>query len=252
MGTSGETTELDAEMLPPIFDADACLPILKDTLAGWKAAKPYARIASPIKSAVPAAQHTINTPDKANATYTSGLLFAMRDDDDDYAALVVGNYILGGGTLSSRLGNRIRQKDGLSYGVTSSFTASSQDKRASLTITAICNPQNITRVEQDVQEELERLRGEGVTPDELAKAKEGFLQARKVGRSSDVAVAGMLSNLRHLGRTMAYEADLERRIEALTPAQVQAALQKYFDPKKLVIVSAGDFETKAAAAAAGQ
>ncbi len=229
------------------FDPKVCLPILKETLSGWKAAKPYARIASPLTAETVSSEHKINTPDKANATYTSGLQFALRDDDADYPALVIGNYILGGGTLSSRLGNRIRQKDGLSYGVTSSLTASSQDKRASLVITAICNPQNITHLEQDVQEELARLRAEGVTEDELAKAKEGYLQARKVGRSSDVAVAGILSNLRHLDRTMAYEADLEKNISALTPAQVHAAVQKHFEPKKLVIVSAGDFETKAAA-----
>ena len=229
------------------FDPKACLPVLKETFSGWKAPKAYARIASPFTTETITSQHKIPTPDKANATYTSGLLFPLQDDDPQYPALVIGNYILGGGTLSSRLGNRIRQKDGLTYGVTSSFTASSEDKRGGLTITAICNPKNMTHVEQDVQEELDRLLRDGVTADELQKAKEGFLQARKVGRSSDVALAGLLNTLRHLGRTMAYEADLEKNIESLTADQIQVAIRKYFDPKKLVIVSAGDFEAKAAA-----
>ena len=44
---------------------------------------------------------------------------------------------------------------------------------------------------------------------------------------------------------MIWDADLEKKIEALTPDQVVAALRKYVDPKKLVIVTAGDFETKA-------
>ena len=229
------------------FDPQVCLPILKQTLAGWTAPRPYARIAHPLTTECNGSEHTIRTPDKANATYTAGLLFALRDDDPDHPALVIGNYILGAGTLSSRLGNRIRQKDGLSYGVTSSLTVSSQDKRAGLTITAICNPQNMAHLEQDVQEELARLLHDGVTVDELAKAKEGYLQARKVGRASDVAVAGQLSSLRHVGRTMAFEAELEKKIEALTPEEVQTALQKHIDPKKLVIVSAGDFEAKAEA-----
>jgi len=229
------------------FDPKACLPILKQTLAGWTAVKPYARITSPLTSEGVGSQHTIRTPDKANATYNAGLLFAMRDDAPDHPALVIGNYILGAGTLSSRLGNRIRQKDGLSYGVSSSLTSSSEDERAGLTITAICNPQNMAHLEQDVQEELARLLREGITAEELSKAKEGYLQSRKVGRASDIAVAGVLSNLRHLGRTMAFEAELEKKIESLTPAQVQAALQKHIDPKKLVIVSAGDFEAKAEA-----
>ena len=65
--------------------------------------------------------------------------------------------------------------------------------------------------------------------------------------TNDAALAGLLSNLRHIGRTMSYEAELEKKIEALTPEQIQAALKKHIEPKGLVIVTAGDFETKAAA-----
>jgi len=70
------------------------------------------------------------------------------------------------------------------------------------------------------------------------------LQAQKVARTSDGVLAGMLTNLRHLGRTMAFEAEVEKKIRGLTPEQVNAALRKYVDPKKLVVVSAGDFQTK--------
>jgi zinc protease len=228
------------------FDENACLPILKETLAGWKAAKPYARIASPLTTEAAASQHKINTPDKANATFTAGLLFPLRDDDPDYPALVMGNYIFGGGTLSSRLGNRIRQKEGLSYGVTSGLTVSPQDRRAGFTISAIVNPQNIDRLQQCAIEELDRLLREGVTAEELDQARAGYLQAQKVGRASDVALAGTLGGLRYLDRTMAWEADLEKKIAALTPEQVKTALQKHIDPTKLVVVTAGDFETKTA------
>jgi zinc protease len=231
------------------FDPQACLPILKAALSGWTAAKPYARIAMPIVGEVAGAQHTINTPDKANATYTSGLLFPLRDDDPDYPALLMGNYILGSGALSSRLGNRIRQQEGLSYSVSSSLSVSSFDQRAGLTIGAICNPQNMGRVEKAAREELERLLRDGVTPEELEKAKQGHLQAQKVSRANDTALAGLLSNLRHIGRTMTYEAELEKKIEALTPEQIQAALKKHIEPKGLVIVTAGDFEAKTAGAA---
>jgi zinc protease len=231
------------------FDANACLPILKDTFAGWKANKPYARIASPLTSETAGSEHKIFTPDKANATFTAGLLFALRDDDPDYAALLMGNYILGGGTLSSRLGDRIRQKEGLSYGVTSSFSASSQDRRASFTISAIVNPRNIARLQQCALEELDRLLRDGVTIEELNRAREGYLQAVKVARANDAALAGRLDNLRHLDRTMAWESDLEKQITALSPEQVDAALKRSIDPKKLVIVSAGDFPQESVPAA---
>jgi len=226
------------------FDSKQCLSILEHTLSGWKSKKPYARIAMPIAGESKGGEHQIKTPDKANATYTAGLLFPLRDDEPDYPAMVVGNYIFGAGALSSRLGDRIRQKEGLSYGVSSGLSVSSQDKRAGLTISAICNPQNIGRVEKCAQEELERLLRDGVTKEELENAKQGYLQAQKVGKASDTALAGILTNLRHLGRTMAFEADIEKKINSLTTEQVNAALRKYVDPKKLVIVTAGDFETK--------
>ena len=223
-------------------DAEACLPVLKEALSGWKAAQPYARIPMPITGDVPGAQHQILTPDKANATYVAGLSFPLRDDDPDYPALLLGNYIFGSGALSSRLGNRIRQQEGLSYSVSSSLSVSSWDQRAGLTMMAICNPQNISRVLKAAQEELERLLRDGVTAEELANAKQGYLQARKVARSSDPALTGMLANLRHLGRTMTYEADVEQKLEGLTPEQVGAALKKHLEPGKLVIVTAGDFK----------
>jgi zinc protease len=228
------------------FDAAPCLASLKETLGGWKAAKPYARIAMPMVGEPAGGRQSIDTPDKANATYIAGVAFPLRDDDPDYPALVMGNYIFGSGALSSRLGDRIRQKEGLSYGVSSSLVVSPWDKRATLTITAICNPQNMSRVEVCAKEELDRLLKDGVTREELAQAKQGYLESRKVGRTSDQALTGILSSLRQLNRTMAYEADMDQKIEALTPEAVTAALQNHIDAKKLAVAVAGDFGEKTA------
>ena len=225
------------------FDSETNLAILKTTLAGWKAAQPYARIVSTVPNGLAGGRHEINTPDKANATYVAGLVFPLRDDSPDYPALVIGNYILGSSTLSSRLGDRIRQKEGLSYGVSSGLTVSSWDQRAALSITAISNPKNVPRVEVAVREELQRLLHDGVTPEELAKAKEGYLQARKIGRADDQSLAGLLTRLRDLDRTAAFEGDLDRNIQSLTPEQVSKALRKNINPNALYGVTAGDLGT---------
>ncbi len=227
------------------FDPYACLPILKETFAGWTASKPYARIANSTPAGITGSQQKIKTPDKANATYAAGLVFPLRDDAADYPALVIANFIYGGGSLSSRLGNRVRQQEGLSYGVGSSFSASSFDPRATISTNAICNPQNIGKVEKVIAEELARLLKDGVTEDELKQAKQGYLQSMKVSRASDSALAGMLAGFSHTGRTFKYAADLDKKIEALTTEQVNAAVRKHVDPKKLVIVSAGDFDAPA-------
>jgi zinc protease len=128
--------------------------------------------------------------------------------------------------------------------VSSSLTASAWDQRATLTITAICNPQNMSRVEKAAQEELDRLLREGVTREEVEQAKEGYLQARKVGRANDQALAGMLSRLRQENRTMTYEAEMDQKLEALTPETVAAALRRHVDASKLAVVVAGDFGNK--------
>jgi zinc protease len=234
------------------FEPNACLPILKDTFAHWNATKPYARIAWPLSKEVAGSQHKLDTPDKANATFTAGLLFPLRDDDPDYPALVLGNYMFGGSTLSSRLGNRIRQKEGLSYGVTSSLTVSSEDRRTAFTISAIVNPRNIERLQQCALEELQRLLSDGVTAEELNQARDGYLQALKVARASDAALAGTLGSLRHLDRTMLWEADLEKKLAAVTPDQVKSALNRHFATDKLVVVTAGDFGTQSPAASAAR
>ena len=236
---SGELTLVGDCDSPPV------LAQLQATLAGWKASQPYARIRNKIPAGLTGGRQAIDTPDKANATYVAGLLLPLRDDSPDYPALLLGNHILGSGALSSRLGDRIRQKEGLSYGVSSALSASSSDERAMLVISAISNPQNVPRVEVAAREELDRLLRDGVTADELEKAKAGYLQARKISRTEDAALAGLLSRLRYLDRTAQFEAALDRNIQSLTPDQVNAALRRYIDPQKLFVVIGGDLKPNA-------
>ena len=136
---------------------------------------------------------------------------------------------------------RVRQKEGLSYGVGSSVSVSSFDRRAALSMNAICNPQNIDKVDKAIREEMELLLKDGVTADELEKARQGYLASQKVRRATDSALAGLLSELSYVGRTMKFYDDVENAITKLTPDQVTAAARKYFDPKKIVTVMAGDF-----------
>ena len=114
------------------FDPDEIRPLLEKTFSGWTAKQPYERIEKVVFDKVPGGRQQILTPDKANAVYLAGEVFALSDTDPDYAPLVLGNFIFGGGALSSRLGDRVRQKEGLSYGVGSLFAADAVDRRASL------------------------------------------------------------------------------------------------------------------------
>ena len=223
------------------FDADATLATLKSMLGGWKAKQSYTRIAKSGDIKLEGKSEAINTPDKANAMYFAVTVFPLRDDSPDYAALTMGNFILGGGSLSSRLADRVRQKDGLSYGVASGLSVSSVDQRAVLYVYAISNPGNSEKVKAAIKEELDKVLKDGVTEEELTAAKKGYLQAQSVGRANDGNVANILSKTSEAGRTMSYYSDYEQQLGTLTREQVLAALKKYVDPKRIVIVTAGDF-----------
>jgi zinc protease len=223
------------------FDADAALSQVKAVLSGWESSVPVRRIERKAPPTITGSKENIVTPDKANATYLAGMAFPLSESDADYMALRVGNFMLGGGTLSSRLGNRIRQKEGLSYGVTSSFTAATQDPVATLTVSAITNPANIDKVDKAAMEELEKFVSEGPSAGELADAQTAMIESQKVGRTTDSAIAGQIVSNLYLGRTFAYAAEQEKKIQALTAEDVRKAFQKHVDPKKLVIIRAGDF-----------
>jgi zinc protease len=223
------------------FDPQATQAKINELLAGWKSNQPYARIQSQAFLDVPGGKQSILTPDKENAVYVAGLTIAMDDQHPDYPALLLGNYLFGGSSLASRLGDRIRQKEGLSYGVSSSFSAGSEDKVARLSIGAICNPANIGKVETAVREELERLLKDGVTADEFAKARQGLLQSRELARSSDAFVMSRLDRSLRLDQTLAFDAEFDKKLAALTADDVVTALRKHIDPKRLAVVIAGDF-----------
>jgi zinc protease len=224
------------------FDVEPTLAQIREILKDWKSDVAVRRIQRTAPPDVPGRKEEILTPDKANAVFAAGVAFPLRETDPDFAALRLGNFMFGGGTLSSRLGNRIRQKEGLSYGVTSSFAASARDTAASLTVNAITNPVNIDRVEKAVIEELNAFRSEGPSTEELADARKAYLEAEKVGRVTDAAIAGQIVTNLELGRSFAHTRELEKRMAALTPEDVKAAFNKYIDPTKLVIIRAGDFK----------
>ena len=227
------------------FEPSEVLPLVAKTLEGWKSSKPYARIERPYQAGASTAKETILTPDKASAVFVGAMTMPIRDDHPDYPALVAGNFLLGGGSLSSRLGDRLRQKEGLSYGASSGFSADSLDPNARLTIMAIFNPANAGKVEVGVAEELGRLVRDGVAATELNGAVTGYLRQAEVRRSSDPALAGMLARNLYLGRTLKFEADMEKEIQRLTPETVSAAIKKHIDPARLTTITAGDMKAGA-------
>jgi zinc protease len=214
------------------------------TLFGdWKSPQPFARLVRSTP-AIDSTTVVIETPDKANAVLVAAQNLALRDDDPDYPAMSLANFMLGGGFLNSRLAVRLRQQEGISYFVGSQLQTASLDRASTLFQIAIFNPQNVDRLVTGMWDELNKVRTTGFSAAEVAAAKPGLLQQRLQSRANDPELVGTLVQRRFAARTMVYDSTYEAAVDALTVDQVNAAVKKYLDPAKISIVRAGDFKGK--------
>ena len=113
---------------------------------------------------------TLEAPDKANAMFYAVTTVDMDQQDPDYPAMVLADRIIGGDE-KSKLWVRIREKEGLSYGVNSSFRAGQQEKYGSFAAGASAKPENIAKVEAAFKDEIAKVVSNGFTAEEVATAK---------------------------------------------------------------------------------
>jgi zinc protease len=222
------------------FDDQEIEKLVRELFTGYRSNAPYERIEREYREVKPT-RLVIDTPDKENAIIRARLDFPLRDDDPDAPALTVANEIFGGGAgMSNRLMERLRQKDGISYGAGSGLSLGSRTRVASWTLGALVAPQNAAQAERAIREEIERTRRDGFTATEVEDAKNGVLQARLVNRTNDgVLASAWLQNL-DLGRTFAFSKQFEDRLRQVTPEEAAAAFRKYVAVERMTFVLAGD------------
>jgi zinc protease len=169
------------------------------------------------------------------------LALPLTDTDADYAAFVLANRILGQ-QGNSRLWDRVREKEGLSYSVGSNVAWSSHEPNSMWEAEASFAPQNQARVEAAFREEVARALKEGFTQRELDEARKGLLSARNLARAQDAVLASAINNNLYLDRTFAVSQKTDDAIAAATLASVNAALRKYLKPEQFVYGFGGDFK----------
>jgi len=234
-GAEGEVTVIGE------FDPKAVEEKLSLMLANWRSKIAYQRISASATTDIKIPMRVIETPDKADSSYVASQQFAIRDDHPKYPALLMANRILGASSLSSRLGSRVRQEEGLSYEISSRFAASPIDERASLSISAKTNPSNRDKLVKVIDEEIRKFVKEGVKEKELKDNVQGFLENQRLDRSRDGELARILASNLFTGRSMDYYEKIESDVAHLTVADVNDAISEYFDPDGFVIATAGDF-----------
>ena len=224
------------------FDADSVRQVAGALFNDWNTTQAWALIPEPYRR-TDSTLVNFETPDKPNAVFIALQAVRVADGDPDFAAMSLATEILGGGFLKSRIADRLRQKDGLSYGAGSQMSASPGDSAGGIFTYAIYAPQNLDRVQLGFREEFDRFVSGGVTAEELEAAKTGWLRARQQVYANDNELVNELLSRRRWNRTFrSYDLALEEQVRRLTVADVNAAIRKHLDPRQTVIVRAGDFE----------
>jgi zinc protease len=206
----------------------------------WKSREPYRALAPPFKAVAPI-NEKIETPDKANAEFLAGERFEMSQNDPDYPAMVLASYLFGE-PITSRISDRIRNREGLSYGANARITVPAEGDSAMLSGTVSLNPGAGPKVEASFVDELKSVSEKGFTAAEVDGAKKAWLDSRLVGRATDAALVALMVSHEQIDRPLQWDADLEKKIAALTADQVNAAFRRHIDPAALSIVKAGDFK----------
>ncbi len=224
------------------FDADAMRALVTELFGSWKSPSAYARVPDPVVDKKPVTLK-FELADKANAFLIGREAVLLNDQSPDYPAMLVANFILGD-SPTSRMWERLRQKDGLSYGVGSFFQPNSFEANSRLGMYAIFAPENLDKVRRGLSEEMALALKDGFTDSEVATAKEALMQERRLGRTEDGSVAGTLANQSYLGRTWSTSGRIDATIENLTAADVNAVLRKYVKPDAFSYAFAGEFAKK--------
>lgn len=222
------------------LDVPAVREALKSAFGDWRNEQPFQRIANPFVSLQPT-RLLLQTPDKQNAALSVVLPLAMSDRDPDYPAFTLANHLLGAGG-DSRLWNRIREKEGLSYSVYSTVQWNPIESHSQWVAAANFAPQNRDKVEAAFREEINKAVSQGFTQAEFEAGRRGLLSFRRLGRAQDARLAAGLSSNLYLERTFAVAAEVDKALESLTLEQVNQALKRYLKPDQFVLGLAGDFK----------
>ena len=156
---------------------------------------------------------------------------------EEYLAASLGNNILGQFGMMGRIGDVVREKAGLAY--YASTSVNSWINAGSWEVSAGVNPENIDKAIRLIIDELERFRSEPVLPTELADSQANYIGRLPLSLESNSGVANSILNLERFNLGLDYFQKYPDLIRAVTPDQILSAAQKYIDPERLIIASAG-------------
>ena len=226
------------------FDSQKLMDYFEAEYADYKSEYKFEQIPQKFYLAE-ATNERIKTPDKKNAFTVGVFNFECNQYSDDFAALQIAGSIFGGGFLNSRIAERLRQKDGVSYGAGGAVGVddSKDENNSFIQVYAIYAPMNEKKVQLGFEEEIARFIQDGITQEELDDAIKGWVEAQAVSRAKDNELGTVINNNIFYDRDMSFQAGIEEKVKELTVDDVNQVIKKYFKEfDQWTVINAGDFE----------
>ncbi|WP_306354094.1 M16 family metallopeptidase [Flavobacterium sp. '19STA2R22 D10 B1'] len=218
--------------------------VISNTFGNWTSKTKYEKVMPRFYASTKINEKVI-TPDKENAAVCGIATFKMKSDDPDYPAFMMANEMLGsGGFMTSRIPTRLREKEGISYGAGSYLTVARDNDVSRLGLYAFFNPTMVDKVNESIQDELNKALTNGFTAEELKTSTGSWQSGRNTALGYDGFLTSFINNSLYDGTPLEEFDTLEAKVKALNVQQVNAAFRKYISLDKFSFIYAGDFNKK--------
>ena len=224
------------------LDKKVIIGFLERSFGKWNSTASFEQV-EPKYFNVKGKTETINTPDKTNALVLGTMNLNISRKHPEYPAIVMANELLGGGAfLNSRIPQRLRENEGMSYGAGSYINVEYKYNVGVWGTYAYFNPLYKSKLDSALHQEIDKALAKGFTADELQKTKAGYAEQTRTTLGNNASTASTLRSFLMYDRNLSDYSEFDKKINDLTLTQVNDALKKYFDKSKLVIIYGGDFE----------
>jgi zinc protease len=227
-----------------VFTGDLDAKQIEKSLSGFKGWKGGVSVNSTAKATLLSAskEEKVVMDDKTSVTLTLGAPTGLSYSDSERLALYVGNYILGG-NFAARLMSIVRDKEGLTYGIYSNLSGD-DFADGSWNISGTFSPALLDKGYESTMRELKRFYEESISEEELNNKKSTITGQFKISLSTTGGMANNIHTLISRGRKISYLDEYAEKVNALTVNEVNAAIKKFMNPDKIMVIKAGTFEEK--------
>ena len=220
-------------------DGAEILAKIEAHLADWAAGEPSGQVPVPDWEPQPGL-YLVHKEDVNQGRISMGHLGTTRENPDRYALMIM-NHILGGGAFTSRVTSRVRSDEGLAYSAGCQYSFGTYYD-GTFRCFFQSRSEAVARAGAIVIEEIERIRTDEVSEEELATAKASFIETFSRNFASARQVAGLFANLELTDRDPDYIKSYRDNVAAVTAEDVLRVAQQYLHPDQLLILAVGNVD----------